>query len=95
MTHKPNITGCINRAIEALERTIEMQGLNVHMDHRRRNKQALADLKAFRDALPGTPIKPEHLFGDAAFAVYSAHCEAYKDKTAKLTAQAVSDGRDS
>lgn len=86
MTNKPNITGCINRAIDRLEiahiKENDIPSIKKHA-------QALADLKAFRDALQGYPL--EHYQDFLKRGEIMRHNEEGIERIAELTAQAVSD----
>lgn len=56
MINKPEIKGCINRAIEALETSspegVDYANFTEWSNDLDEHDQALADLKAFRDTLP-------------------------------------------
>ena len=108
MTNNPQIKGCLNRAIEALEKPEKMTDADMmfclrdyeHLPYQTvksiarsvcnivglRNREALADLRAFRDALPLQPRIGKGLTLSDDIVYYN-----YESKVTKLTAEAASD----
>lgn len=100
MNDKPQIKGCLNRAVEALENSsIVLSNLknsgegevNEYEFHLEINLKSLADLKAFRDALPDDmdKVNDRDFCYQNGLADNSGSCMTLT--TTKLTAEALRD----
>ena len=87
MTNKPEIRGCINRAIETLE--LGKNECFADSEFGEAIYQSIADLEAYRDALPAHLEKDLKVMS-RPMALHCVEAKTMRD-AAKLTAEAISD----